>query len=191
MEPPPISARKCLCCKGLFSPAPTNRGTQRFCSLAACRKASKARSNRQWRSKNAGYDRGPEQVERVRRWRAKNPGYGRGRRRSKPASALQDLVPSQAADLQPLAEKAAALPSDFTPGAAPGAGSCNAGASEEAGALQDFLPTQDPMVVGLISALLGDALQESFESFTRGLVEQGRRVLAAQCRDAPGRQAQR
>jgi hypothetical protein len=191
VEPPPISARKCLCCKGLFSPAPTNRGTQRFCPLAACRKASKARSNRQWRFKNPGYDRGPEQVERVRRWRAKSAGYGCGRRRPKPASALQDLVQSQVAHLQLVAEQVAALPSDFAPGAAPCPGSCNGARSEEAPALQDFVHTQDPLLVGLITTILGDALQESFEAFSRRLVEQGRRVLAAQCRDAPGRQAQR
>ncbi len=191
VEPPPLSARKCQCCKASFFPALTNRATQRFCSLAACRQASKARSNRQWRSKNPGYDRGPEQVARVQRWRAQNPGYGHGKRRQKPALPLQDFVPPQVADSEPLAWDAPVAPSDFVPGAAPAAASCNGVPALDEPPLQDFVPTQDPLVVGLIAAILGDALQESFGSLTRHLVEQGRRVLAAQGRDVPGCQASR
>lgn len=49
---------------------------------------------------------------------------------------------------------------------------------------------QDLVVVGLISVLLGDALQDTFVTYRRELVERGRRVLAdnpcglAACDDA-------
>ena len=72
MESLPPSARKCHCCNELFLPSPRSKATQRFCSAAACRKASKARPNQ--------------------RWRAKNPGYSAGRKRPTAHPALQDLV---------------------------------------------------------------------------------------------------
>ena len=177
MEPPPPSASKCLCCKQPFLPSPRNRATQRFCSLPDCRKASKARSNRKWRDKNPGYDRGPENVERVRQWRAAHPGYSRGKKRKKPASALQDLVPTQVAPDQPLAKDAPPPASDFAPGAAPH-DSRNAQGDEAA--LQDLVHTQDPLVLGLIDVLGGGALQESFVPFARRLVERGWRIKAQQ-----------
>jgi len=45
--------RKCLCCGSLFRPDPRNRRHQRYCSQPACRKASKAASQRRWLSKPA------------------------------------------------------------------------------------------------------------------------------------------
>ena len=52
--------RKCLCCGGLFRPDPRNRRHQRYCSQPACRKASKAASQRRWLGKpdNRDYFRG-------------------------------------------------------------------------------------------------------------------------------------
>jgi hypothetical protein len=44
-------------------------------------------------------------------------------------------------------------------------------------ALQDLVHLQNPLVVGLISVLAGDALQETLVLFARGLVERGERVL--------------
>jgi hypothetical protein len=186
VDPSPLSARKCQCCSGFFLPARTNRATQRFCSLAACRQASKARSNRQWRSKNPGYDSGPEQVARVQRWRAQNPGYGHRNRRQKTPWPLQDFVPTQTPDPEPLTKDVPQAPRDFVPGTKPAATSCNGVPAQIGPALQDFVHTQDPLVVGLIATILGDALQESFGSLTRHLVEQGRRVLAAQLGAACG-----
>ena len=131
MDAPPIYGIKCLCCSVLFTPAPNNRGRQRFCSTAPCRKAAKSRSNQRWRQNNPDYDSGPQQVARVRQWRAKNPGYSRSNGRAKPPAPLQDSA-----------------------------------------------STQQALVAGLISTMMGDALQDSFSQFARKLVERGRRVLA-------------
>jgi hypothetical protein len=63
--------RRCLCCKQIFIPDPRSRHCQLFCSAPACKKASKALSQKYWHAKpeNRSYWRGPEQVERVRAWR--------------------------------------------------------------------------------------------------------------------------
>jgi len=45
-------------------------------------------------------------------------------------------------------------------------------------ALQDLALLQHPLMVGLISSLMGEALQESLASVTDRLVEQGQRWLA-------------
>lgn len=154
-------------------PSPSNRATQRFCSKAACRAASKARSDRRWRQKNPGYDRGPEHVERMRQWRAKHPGYSKGRKRSKPVRALQDFAIGQVLGKEALAVDLPALASTFSVGGADRSGpdSCSALA------LQDFAPMQNALVVGLIATLMGVASQESIMPVVRQIVERGRRVL--------------
>lgn len=75
---------------------------------------------------------------------------------------------------------------DFAVGAAsdfaqskPGDGAAE---SRNGGPLQDLAPIQELLVVGLISVVMGDALQDRFVDFQRELVERGRRVLA----DNPG-----
>jgi hypothetical protein len=52
--------RKCLCCCELFRADPRNLHHQKYCSKAACRKASKAASQRRWLAKaeNRDYFRG-------------------------------------------------------------------------------------------------------------------------------------
>jgi hypothetical protein len=175
VEAPPISGIKCLCCSVLFTPASNNRGRQRFCSKDPCRKRAKSISNRRWRQKNPGYDSGPEQVARVRLWRANNPGYSQSKRRPKPPAPLQDSAPTQTSERQPLANLEANPPSvlfqrelEQEPGAN----------SRSVDALQDSASTQQALVAGLISTIMGDALQDSFSQFTLKLVERGRRVLA-------------
>lgn len=68
--------RKCLNCAALYRPDPRNLRHQRYCSELACRRASKAASQRRWWAKgsNCDYLRGPEHVERVRAWPATHPG---------------------------------------------------------------------------------------------------------------------
>lgn len=152
-------------------PSPCKKATQRFCAKPACRKASKAHSQRQWQRKNPDYFKGAEHVERVRRWRASHPGYSRGRKRQKSGEALQDSAPVQGEELQPLAKAPEASPSDFLqrePEPIP----CNAAA------LQDLASVQVPLLAGLVSTVMGDALQENFAVLARVLVERGRRVLA-------------
>ena len=60
--------RKCRHCAQLFRPDPRNALHQRYCSAPACRRASKAASQRRWLAKaaNRDYFRGPELVARVR-----------------------------------------------------------------------------------------------------------------------------
>ena len=85
--------RKCKCCLKLFRPDPRNRNRhhQRYCSVPACRAASKAASQARWLTKpeNQGYFRGPVNVARVQAWRSRHPGYWRKRRRA--GTALQDV----------------------------------------------------------------------------------------------------
>jgi hypothetical protein len=63
--------RKCKCCLKLFRPDPRNRHHQRYCSVPACRAASKAASQARWLAvaENQGYFRGPVNVARVQAWR--------------------------------------------------------------------------------------------------------------------------
>jgi hypothetical protein len=87
--------RKCKCCLKLFRPDPRNRHHQRYCSVPACRAASKAASQARWLAvaENQGYFRGPVNVARVQAWRSRHPGYWRKRRRA--GTALQDVSMAQ------------------------------------------------------------------------------------------------
>ena len=87
--------RRCKCCLKLFRPDPRNRHHQRYCSVPACRAASKAASHARWLAvaENQGYFRGPVNVARVQAWRSHHPGYWRKRRRA--GTALQDVSMAQ------------------------------------------------------------------------------------------------
>jgi hypothetical protein len=87
----PATMIKCLHCHEELLADCRNLGRQRFCHKPDCRRASKASSQRQWRSRpeNRDYFRGSDQCERVRRWRQANPDYWRSKR-PPPANALQD-----------------------------------------------------------------------------------------------------
>jgi len=80
----------CCHCQQLFTPDARNATRQRYCSKPACRKHSKADSQRRWLQKpeNRDYFRGQVHVLRVKRWRAAHPGYWRKAKRS--PVALQD-----------------------------------------------------------------------------------------------------
>lgn len=176
MLPPAILHHKCLFCGALFR-ASKRHPQQRFCSASECRKASKQRSQKQWLERHPDYFCGPEHVERVRVWRAAHPGYSRGKRgqpkAAKGSRALQDLVHTQVAEQEAVAPNARALSKDFPQRREESipSDSCNEGA------LQDLVLLQSPLVMGLISVLSGEALQETLLPFARGLVERGQRVL--------------
>lgn len=145
---------KCLHCGEMFQVDARNRGRQRYCRRVSCRKASKAASQRRWRSKpdNLDYFRGEANVGRVQAWRKRNPGYSRrsGRKRSQ---ALQDTSIPQAPSPQ----------QERTPDAAP--------------PLQDLCGPQAALLVGLIAQLTGMTLQEDIVAATRRLQSRGRAVL--------------
>jgi hypothetical protein len=92
--------RKCLHCGELFHPDARNAHHQRYCAEPACRRASKAASQRRWLSKvaNRDYFRGAANVERVRAWRAEHPGYWR-RGEAQTVPALQDVLSVQDVEL--------------------------------------------------------------------------------------------
>jgi hypothetical protein len=168
------SSRKCLHCRAAFVPCPNHRTTQHYCSKPACRKASKAAAQARWRQQpqNQAYFRGPEHVERVRRWRARHPGYWRKKppaRPPPPALALQDFACPQPLPVEALTT-ALADPSEDP----------RLAESPRVDALQDLAGIQVPLLVGVVSLLLGDALQDRFAELTRQLVDRGKRVLAAE-----------
>jgi hypothetical protein len=77
--------KKCLGCKKWFTPDPRSQDRQRFCSKAACKKASKVWRQAKWFSKpqNHHYWRGAEELARVRKYRIEHPGYWRRESRHK------------------------------------------------------------------------------------------------------------
>ena len=146
--------RKCRGCKELFKPDPRNRHHQVYCPKDACRKSSKAASQKRWlrKKENRDYFRGPENTRRVQAWRKAHPGYWRKK------SATGN----------------SATPSATTPKA--GQSSCNA-SPEISRALQDICPSQELVVIGLISMLIGSALQEDIASIARRLQARARDIL--------------
>jgi hypothetical protein len=152
--------RKCLCCDDLFFPEPRSAGRQRYCSAAACRRASKAASQAAWLAKpdNEGYFKGAMQVQRVRAWRAAHPGYARGRCRGR--RALQDTLLPEVADLvEQIGDRAVPLES---PGAL---------------ALQDLLTPSAAVLAGLIAHLFELSLQDDMAATTRRLVQRGQDLI--------------
>ena len=143
--------RKCLHCQALFYPDPRNVRHQKYCSETACRKASKAASQRRWLNKDANknYFRGPENVQRVQAWRQEHPGYWRSSAGLKD-SPLQDDSLTQCVE-----------------------------SNEESGVLvnpvlQDLLSQQSLVLIGLIAHLSASPLQDD-------IAEMGRRLLGLGC----------
>jgi hypothetical protein len=167
------SSCKCLHCREFFLPSPNNRRTQRYCSKAECRKASRAAAQAKWLNKaqNRCYFRGPENVERVRQWREGHPGYWR-KKRPPLQDALQDLAPTQVTE----EELVRVHEEDVSRG---GCGSLSQSRSLDGNALQDLAGVQVPLLAGVVSLLIGDALQDRFAVFARELVDRGKRVLSS------------
>ncbi len=142
---------KCRHCKRMRHADPGNGWHQRYCSEAACRKASQSESQRRWLAKagNGDYFGGRENTERVRQWRRKHPGYWK-RRSPVGGDALQDFAPAQVIAAQ---------------------------ADKPVFALQELALAQVPLLVGLVSVLTGDALQEVVVNRARELVAKGQTIL--------------
>ena len=147
--------RKCLHCAEFYLPDRRNLHQQRYCSKAACRKQSKAESQRRWLEKpeNENHFRGPENSQRVTEWRIRNPGYWR-KRKLAAKRPLQDLCSSQVAYNEEVVEKASRR------------------------ALQDLLLTEAAVIVGLISTMTGDALQDDIATTVRALRRRGQDILS-------------
>ena len=124
---------------------------QRFCSEAACRKQSKAESQRRWVQKpdNQNYFSGPQNSQRIKEWRKRTPGYWR-KKSPPPQEPLQDLCRTQVAQDEEVKT------------------------IEISDALQDVLVMQPAVMVGLISMMTGSALQEDIAATTRTLLKKAR-----------------
>jgi hypothetical protein len=148
----PAGQRSCRNCKDFFLPDPRNRHHQKYCSQPACRRASKAASQRKWESqpKNRDYYCGKEKAAKVRAWRAAHPGYWR--RERKQISALPDVLITQIA-----AEEEKAKPDGF--------------------ALPDIWQAQTPLLVGLIAQVTGIALPEDIAVVANRFVARGQALL--------------
>ena len=146
--------RKCLCCGDFFPPDHRNVRHQHYCSKPACRKESKAQSQRRWqqRPENQNYFRGPENRQRVKDWRKAHPGYWR-KKKSSTQVPLQEVFQAQVAHNEELNPR-------VTPDA-----------------LQDLFSMQPAMVVGLISMMTGSALQEDIAATVGVLLRKGRDIL--------------
>jgi hypothetical protein len=149
-----LARRKCLCCKEFYRPDQRNLRHQCYCSKPACRKESKAQSQRRWqqRPENQNYFRGPENSRRVKEWRKRNPGYWR-KKKSPIQVPLQEDCPEQVAP--------------------------NEGVSSERTSvtLQEVLLMQPAVVVGLISMMTGNSLQEDIAATARVLIRKGQDIL--------------
>jgi hypothetical protein len=168
------SSCKCLHCREFFLPSRNNRRTQHYCSKAECRKASRAAAQAKWLNKaqNRCYFRGPENVERVRAWRERHPGYWRKKGPVR-QDGLQDLAPAELSPIEPVTvNEIGLLAGDFSV--------CEPSTPSGTGALQDLAGVQVPLLAGVVSLLIGDALQDRFAVFARELVDRGKRVLAAE-----------
>jgi len=131
--------RKCLCCGNFLPPDHRNVRHQRYCSKPACRKESKALSQRRWLQspENQNYFRGPENCQRVKDWRKRNPCYWR-KKKSSTQVPLQEVFQAQVV----------AHNEEPSPKEAPDA-------------LQDLFSMQPAVVVGL-------ALHDDRQCVTRG-----------------------
>ena len=146
--------RKCLHCGELFHPDARNAHHQRYCAEPACRRASKAASQRRWLSKaaNRDYFRGAANVERVRVWRAEHPGYWR-RGEAQTVTALQAVLSVQDVEIHAESERLTQT------------------------ALQDLFSAQPIVLIGLIANLTGSTLQEDIASSARRFQQLGQDIL--------------
>lgn len=155
-----VRSRICLCCKKVFEADRRNACHQKYCVEPACRKASKAASQRRWMDKpeNKNYHSGPVAVARVRTWQAAHPEYREGQK-AKRAHALQDFIHTQ--------------PIEFKQETAILTHCADISAMPDSSALQDFIMTQPLVFIGLISHFFNLTLQDDIANITRSLQKLG------------------
>lgn len=149
--------RKCLFCQEFFVPDPRNASRQKACSRKECQCQRKRASQEAWLAKKANQDyfSGAANVARVQAWRKRNPGYWRRQGVSRGDGTLQDASSAEVPDNKPLRAQL----------------SCRA--------LQDSLPSQTPLLVGLISKFTGCTLQDDIAESVRLLIDQGAAILGS------------
>jgi hypothetical protein len=144
---------KCPHCKQFFRPDPRNVRRQKYCSEPACRKASKAASQKKWLEKpeNQDYFQGTDNTTRVQQWRKGHPGYWR-KRQGQP-EPLQDSLSPNLVEKQGVVEQLSNH------------------------ALQDLLRVQPFVFLGLLAQLGGSPLQDDIVSLGRRLQQLGQDIL--------------
>ena len=169
--------RKCKCCLKLFRPDPRSRHHQRYCSVPACRTASKVASQAHWLAKpeNQDYFRGSINVGRVHAWRSRHPGYWRKGRRA--GVALQDLLTAQPIGSASETNKPAHTPLQDLIIAQP-VGFANETASSAQTPLQEILLAQRAVLIGLIAHIVGTTFEDDIARSTDRLLRLGQDLLA-------------
>lgn len=149
--------KRCRNCRRLFQPNPRNYKKQQYCSEPACRKASKAASQKKWTLKNPDYFRNKENVLRVQLWRIKNPDYSERRLKMsglpEESGALQDSIIVKSEEKQIVRR-------DFM-----------------STSLQDLLILQPAVFVGLIAHITGDTLQENLVASATYMLKLGQDII--------------
>jgi hypothetical protein len=169
--------RKCKCCRKLFRPDPRSRHHQRYCSIPACRAASKVASHAHWLAKteNQDYFRGRINVGRVHAWRSHHPGYWRKSRRA--GVALQDLLTAQPISSAAEIDKSAHAPLQDLLIAQP-IGFANETDSSAQTPLQEILMTQHAVLIGLIAHIVGTTFEDDIARSANHLLRLGQDLLA-------------
>lgn len=140
---------KCLHCNEVGLCDYRNRGRQKYCSKPDCRRVSKDASQQQWLKspENKNYFRGAENTKRVQVWRKAHPGYWR---KKKPAPVpLQETCSKEVVDSE----------------------------KDMQNALQETCFLQPALIVGLISIMTGNALQDDIATSARFFINRGEEIL--------------
>ncbi len=149
--------RKCIHCNELFIPDVRNRHHQQYCSDPNCRAASKTAAQHKWRASSKGYDYfvGPKNTQRVQLWRKDHPDYCKStpKKRSIP---LQDLIHDQVVENK---------------------GNRQILEISSAAALQDLLKQQHALIIGLISHLTSNTLQDDIAKTSIRFINLGLDIL--------------
>ena len=166
--------RKCKCCLKLFRPNPRNGHHQHYCSVPACRTASKVASQARWLAKpeNQDYFRGAINVGRVCAWRSRHPGYWRKGRHA--GVALQDLLTAQLT--APEIDKSAHTPLQDLIIAQP-IGFASETADSTQTPLQEILLAR-AVLIGLIAHIVGTTFEEDIARSADRLLRLGQDLLA-------------
>ena len=107
------------------------------------------------KTENENYFRGPDNSRRVKDWRKRNLGYWR-KKKSSAQAPLQEVCQEQLAANEELKSE------------------------KKSDALQEVFLMQPAVVVGLISMMTGNSLQEDIAQTARVLVRKGRDILSEQ-----------
>jgi len=148
------TTRKCLHCRAPFTADRRKSKEQRFCGTKECRKASKAKSQRQWlrKSENKNYFRGPDNSKRSGQWRRANPGY-----RRKKSPSTQSVQQDDCDEQHAVVVDVLGLDRDDVQ--------------------QDVFSMQPALLVGLIAIMTGHVQQEDIAASIRSFLARGEDIL--------------